>query len=224
MRLMLKVLAAAVVLGGLCLAGFEVWGETFERLFSHEACTEWFGEIRPWAWAVAMGLLVADLVLPVPATGVMAALGSVYGVALGSAVGAAGSALAALAGYGLARLGGERLARLVSSAEERSRFQSLFDRWGGAAIICSRILPILPEVVSVLAGLARMRLGRFAAAVLLGTVPTALLFAWLGHASRAEPWYGMVVAVAVPLVIWPVFVRLAARDARRREALEEAGT
>ena len=63
-----------------------------------------------------------------------------------------------------------------------------------------------------LAGLARMRLRRFVPALLLGTVPTAALFAWLGHASRAEPWYGMVVAVVVPLLLWPLFLHLVGRD------------
>jgi len=208
----LKVLAVAVLLAGLCLLGFEVWGEDFERLFNQEACAAWFGRIRPWAWAAAIGLLVVDLFLPVPATGVMAALGSVYGPVLGALVGAVGSALAGLLGYGLARAGGRAAARRIADPEELARFQRFFDRWGGVAIILSRILPILPEVVAVLAGLARMRLRRFAAALALGTVPTAALFAWLGHASRAEPAWGMGVAVLVPLLLWPVFLHFVGRE------------
>lgn len=208
MRLLLKVLGIAVVLAALCMAGFLLWGEAFERLFSQEACARWFGEMRPWAWAVAIGLLVVDLLLPVPATGVMAALGSVYGVALGGAIGAVGSALAGTAGYGLARWGGKRLARRLADERELAQFQAFFDRWGGLAIILSRTMPILPEVVSILAGLARMRFGRFAAALALGTVPTAVLFAWLGHAWRDQPWWGMLVAVVIPLAVWPVFLRL----------------
>ncbi|MEA3367453.1 MAG: hypothetical protein U9R68_04995, partial [Planctomycetota bacterium] len=70
---------------------------------------------RPGAWAVAIGLLVADLFLPVPATGVMAALGSVYGPVLGALVGAVGSAMAGLLGYGLARVGGQPVARRPAS-------------------------------------------------------------------------------------------------------------
>ncbi len=212
MKLLLKVLAIAVLLAAVCLLGFEVWGEDFERLFSQEACVAWFARIRPWAWAVAVGLLVVDLFLPVPATGVMAALGSVYGPVLGALVGATGSALAGLLGYGLARLGGRPLVRWMASDREMERFQTFFDRWGGLAIIVSRILPILPEVVAVLAGLARMRLRRFVLALALGTVPTAALFAVLGHVSRAEPWYGMVVAVVVPLLIWPVFLHFVGRE------------
>jgi len=206
-KLVLKVLGIAVLLAAVCMLGFEVWGEDFERLFSQEACVAYFASIRPWAWAVAIGLLVVDLFLPVPATGVMAALGSVYGPAAGALVAAVGSMLAGLLGYGLARLGGRRLGRLIAGEDEMRRFQAFFDRWGGLAIIVSRVLPILPEVVAVLAGLARMRLRRFLAALALGTVPTATLFAVLGHVSRDAPWYGMVVAVVVPLLLWPVFLR-----------------
>lgn len=213
MRLLLKVLAIAVVLAGLCLLGFEIWGPQFERVFSQDECRRWFLETRPWAWAIAIGLLVGDLFLPIPATGIMAALGSVYGPVLGAAVGATGSMLAAALGYGLARFGGKRLARVLASPAELERFRAFFDRWGGFAIILSRILPILPEVVAVLAGLARMRFGRFLAAVALGTVPTAFLFAYLGHVSREQPWYGLAAAVAAPMVLWPVFLHFLGRAA-----------
>jgi len=209
MKLFLKVLGIAVALAVLFLLGFELWGERLERLFSQEACARWFAESRSYAWAVAIGLLVADLVLPIPATGVFAALGSTYGVVLGALVGAVGSTLAGLVGYGLARLAGRRGARRLASEEELARFQSLFDRWGGYAVLVSRALPILPEVMAVLAGLARMRFSRFLAALLLGSGATSLLFAWLGHASRAEPWWGMVAAVLIPILVWPLFVHVA---------------
>jgi len=211
MKLFLKVLGIAVALAVLFLLGFELWGARLERLFSQQACAEWFAESRPWAWAAAIGLLVADLVLPIPATGVFAALGSTYGVALGALVGAVGAASAGLAGYGLARLAGRRATRWLASEEELARFQLLFDRWGGYAVLVSRALPILPEVMAVLAGLARMRFSRFLAALLMGSSATAAFFAWLGHASRAEPWWGTLAAVVIPLIVWPVFVRLVLR-------------
>ena len=61
-----------------------------------------------------------------------------------------------------------------------------------------------------MAGLARMSLGRFTAALATGCVPTALFFAWLGYVSRAAPWYGTILAVGIPMVAWPVLLRLVA--------------
>ncbi len=217
MRFVAKVLAVAVVLAAVFMLTFELWGGRFEALFNQEACAAWFASIRPWAWAAAIGLLVVDIVLPVPATGVMAALGAVYGVGLGALVGAAGSAAAGLLGYAVARVGGRRPARWIADETELARFRAFFDRWGGVAIIVSRCLPILPEVTAILAGLAGMRGDRFLAALLAGTLPTAALFAWLGYASRAEPWWGLLVAVGLPLVLWPAVLHVIVRRERAAE-------
>jgi uncharacterized membrane protein YdjX (TVP38/TMEM64 family) len=206
MKLAFKILFIAMVMGVFFAATFGFWGEHFEIIFSQQACVKWFSEIKPWAWAVGIGLLVADLLLPIPATGIMAALGSVYGVWVGGLVAVTGSCLAGFTGYGLARLAGKRGARLLATDQEIDRFKGVFDRWGGWGIIVSRILPILPEVMTILAGLARMDLKRFSAALLLGTLPTCLLFAFLGHAAQDDPGYGIAAAVALPLLLWPFFL------------------
>lgn len=214
MKVFLKVLVIAVVLALVCLAGFGLWGEQFDKLFGREECVKWFREIRPVAWLVAIGLLISDLVLPVPATGIIAALGVTYGTAVGAVVGAAGSMLSALLGYSLARLLGERAVRFIAREDEVERFRNFFDRWGGAGVIISRAMPILPEVMSVLAGLAPMSFARFLVAVLLGTVPVSLFFAYVGATSADEPWYGIIAAAVLPLLLWPVFLHFVRRRGR----------
>ena len=222
MRLTLKILAIAVVLAALFAAPFALWGDWFKTVFSRDECVEWFRSVRHVAWLIAIGLLIADLLLPVPATGVMAALGVVYGMWMGAAVGAAGSVLAALLGYGLARLAGRSGSRWIADEGEVRRFRAFFDRWGGAGVIVSRVLPILPEVMSILAGLAPMRFGRFLGALLLGTIPVAILFAGLGSASAEAPWYGIGAAVLLPLILWPVFLWLARRAGGLASSDDEA--
>jgi len=216
MKLALRVLAVAAVLAVLCLLTFALWGDRFETVFGRQACVEWFRQTRPIAWLAAIGLLVSDLLLPVPATGVMAALGNVYGVPLGALIGATGSILAALIGYSLARLAGLKGIRWIAHDDEIARFRTFFDRWGGLAIIASRALPILPEVTTVLAGLSRMTFWRFLAALLLGTLPVALLFAFIGHAAADRPWYGILLASGIPLLIWPLALGLIRRGRHRR--------
>ena len=207
MKFFLKIFFIILILAGLFVIGFEIWGGHFEQIFSQQACGVWFDQMKPWAWAVAIGLLLSDLLLPIPATGVMAALGSVYGVWLGTLVAAVGSTAAGILGYGLARLAGKSAARFLASEVELIRFQALFESWGGAAIIVSRWLPILPEVMSILAGLAKMSFHRFLTALLLGTLPVCFLYAYLGHISREMPGYGMAIAIVAPLVLWPVFLK-----------------
>ena len=203
MKLASKVLIIAVLLAGLFALTFVWWGEAMEKSFSGEAFVATMGGAKQVGWLMGLALLVVDLVLPVPATGVMSALGTMYGFWLGWLVGAAGSTLAATAGYGLVRLGGGRIAHRLASPKELDEFRCLFDRWGPLAIIASRAMPILPEVMAVLAGLARMRLRTFLPAVLAGTVPVAGLFAWWGsHAGAEAPGTSFLVAVGAPLILW----------------------
>jgi membrane protein DedA with SNARE-associated domain len=120
-----------------------------------------------------------------------------------------GSAGAGIVGYVLALFLGKSATKYLASEEELERFRTLFDKWGGMAIIISRVMPILPEVMAILAGLANMSLGRFLTALFLGTIPTCFLFSYMGYASRTDPGYGIILAVLIPLAIWPLFLRFA---------------
>jgi len=75
---------------------------------------------------------------------------------------------------------------LICSPQEIEEHHLFFDRWGGWAVIFSRLMPILPEVVILLAGFAKMNFRRFFIALMLGSIPMALFFSWLGHVSRDD--------------------------------------
>ncbi|OKY76442.1 MAG: hypothetical protein BM485_04190 [Desulfobulbaceae bacterium DB1] len=211
MKLFAKIFVIMLLPAAVFALEFALFGADFERLFSPEACREWFASMKAWGWLVGIALLLSDLVLPVPATGIMAALGNVYGFWAGVLFSIAGSAGAGVTGYALARFAGRRAIRGLASEEELHRFQRFFDQWGGIAIIGSRILPILPEVMTILAGLACMGWGRFLLSLLLGTVPTCMLFVWIGCQSRAVPVLGMAAAILLPLLIWPFFLKFLPR-------------
>jgi uncharacterized membrane protein YdjX (TVP38/TMEM64 family) len=52
-----------------------------------------------WAWALGLALIWADLVLPVPQSTVIAALGIIYGTLLGGLLGSLGLVSSGLLGY-----------------------------------------------------------------------------------------------------------------------------
>ena len=64
-----------------------------------------------WAWAVGIALIWADLVLPIPQTAVIAALGIIYGTWLGGLLGTFALITGGLLGYGLMRTAARRLAQ-----------------------------------------------------------------------------------------------------------------
>ncbi len=208
MRIFLKVLGLAVMLAVLFAAGFALWGDRFESLLNQEANIRWFSQTKSYGWTIGFGLLVSDLLLPIPATGIIAALGTVYGVAVGTFIGVLGTTGAGLIGYVLARFAGRRVTRAIATDKELERFRSFFEEWGAVAVIVSRALPILPEVVAILAGLAMMTPVRFVAALLFGTIPVSFLCAYLGHAARSVPAFGVFIAAVLPLALWPVFLRI----------------
>lgn len=142
----------------------------------------WLAE-RGWIAALAgVGLLVADVLLPVPSSLVMIANGALFGVAAGTALSLAGSMGAALAGFLLGRRGSALVARFVPE-DERRRAGALLQRWGDLAIVVSRPVPILAETVAVLAGTSPLGWGRMTAAALAGSLPAALIYAATGAAA-----------------------------------------
>lgn len=210
-----RLIAVALCVMVLLAMPFLLWGGWFEAAFSQERMARWLAESRSWAWLAAIGLLVGDLVLPIPATGVMAALGATYGVALGAMIAAAGSCLSGALGYGLCRLLGQRAARRLCKPGELARFEQFFARWGAWAVIASRMMPLLSETVACLAGLARMPARTFAASLAAGAVPVCILFAAIGSVSREAPVWGAIVAVLLPLAAWPVVRRWVTSDSER---------
>ena len=141
--------------------------------------TPWMGRGGVLAASLGVGLLVADVLLPVPSSLVMVAHGALFGVALGTLLSLTGSVGAALFGFAIGRRGGRLMERLVTPAE-RERADRLLKRWGALAIIVTRPVPLLAETVAIMAGTSSLGWGRVALASLAGSLPPALLYAITG--------------------------------------------
>ncbi len=126
-----------------------------------------------------LAALVADVVLPVPSSLVMVALGAMYGIAAATALSVLGGALMGLAGGLLGRRGRRALGR------DADRARRLVDRYGVAAVVLTRPVPLLAESVVLVAGAAGMPLRRLVAGAAAGTVPLALVYAAAGAYGRA---------------------------------------
>ncbi len=204
----MRLLLWFVALAGVILATWLVWGGAWEERFSLEGSVAAIKAAGPWAWAAGVGLLVADVLVPIPGTVVMSALGLVYGPWIGGLVAAGGSMAAGLAAYGLCRLLGERIARRILGDLDFEKGRLLFARGGGWMVALSRCLPILPEAVACTAGLVRMPFGRFVAALACGSVPVGFLFAAIGAAGRSVPGWALVFSLGAPAVLWVVAGRI----------------
>lgn len=97
------------------------------------------------------------------------------------------------------------MARKLSGEEGLVQNEALFARSGPWLVVLSRWLPVFPEVIACLAGLARMPLRIFFTALLCGTVPLGFTYAAVGHLFQTEPKWALAACVALPVVLWLIF-------------------
>lgn len=62
-----------------------------------------------------------------------------------------------------------------------------FDKHGTIIVFTGRFVPVMRQVVSIPAGMARMRLSVFTLLTVLASIPWSLLFVWLGK-SLGDNW------------------------------------
>jgi uncharacterized membrane protein YdjX (TVP38/TMEM64 family) len=195
MRLLWLILALMLAI----IVPFVIWGGDFEQWLTINGAAK---VIREWGWLAVIVLLVADLFLPIPATPVMSAAGYVYGVVFGGLLSAAGSFLAGIVAYALCRSLGQRAAEWLAGRDALARGERLFAKRGAWLVALSRALPVLPEVVSSLAGLTRMPVRSFVLSLACGSLPMGFIYAGIGAAGVDRPVFALVLSAALPAVLW----------------------
>jgi len=199
-----------VIFGGI-IVPFVIWGARFDAALSLEGTREWLEGYGNWAWLAGIVLLIADIVLPVPSTVVMSALGWMYGWWLGGLISASGSFLAGAVAYVACRWLGRGAARWIAGESGLRRAEEIFATRGGWLVALSRWMPVLPEAVACLAGLARMPPRVFFPALACGSVPVGFAFALIGHLGHDEPVLAIILSCAVPVLLWLAAARVLRR-------------
>jgi uncharacterized membrane protein YdjX (TVP38/TMEM64 family) len=149
------------------------------------------------------------VVLPVPQTAVIAALGIVYGTLLGGLLGSLGLITGGLLGYGLMLTSARRYVQRFVGPKSLHKMESVFDRGGAWAIVLTRSLPYsVPEAIVFVAGLAGMPMRKFTAALTIGSVPTAFAFAAIGAGWADQPILALAVSYMLPIPLLPIALYL----------------
>ncbi|MCP4849468.1 MAG: VTT domain-containing protein, partial [Verrucomicrobiaceae bacterium] len=191
-----------LTLAGIFFIPFAVWGGWFDGWLSGQGASEWLEGYGRWAWVAGLVLLSCDLILPIPGTAVMAALGLVYGPVLGGLISAVGSVLSGVLAYVLCRGLGRRVAEKLAGRESLDKGEVLFSNSGAWLVVLSRWLPLMPEVIACMAGLSRMSFRVFMMALVCGSVPLAFVFSTIGAAGEAMPMLAVILSIGIPPVLW----------------------
>ena len=183
----------------------------------HDAVNDAVSMLRQypdWAWAVGIALIWADLLLPVPQTTVIAALGIVYGTVVGGLLASVGLITGGLLGYLLMRTALRGLVKRLVGRRSLERMEGMFERRGAWAIVLTRSLPYsIPEALVFLAGIAGMPMRKFLAALTVGSVPTGFAFAAIGAGWAHDPGLALLVSFVLPILLLPVALYLLRRRA-----------
>jgi uncharacterized membrane protein YdjX (TVP38/TMEM64 family) len=126
-----------------------------------------------------VGMLVVDVVLPIPSSLVMILNGALFGILVGTLLSLLGALGAAIIGFLMGRRGGPLLVHFVLP-EDRERADRLLQDWGMLAIIATRSIPLLAETVIIMAGASSIPWRTMLLATLLGSLPMSLLYAITG--------------------------------------------
>jgi membrane protein DedA with SNARE-associated domain len=167
----------------------------------------------------------SELVLPL--AGFEASRGSLQFVATVLAA-TAGSLVGAWALYALGRFGGRpaalRWGRILRvTAADLQRSEGWFDRWGRWVVLVGRFVPLARSIVSIPAGMMRMRLGEFSLLTALGSLVWNVVLAGAGYqlgsrweeVSRVASRYSDVAAAGVVVLLAAGLFWLVRRRARR---------
>ena len=164
--------------------------------------------------ALEVGVLAADLLLPVPSSLVATLGGASLGVVAGTACAWVGMTAGALAGWWLGRrTAGRAWARI--DAADRAALERQERRLGPLLVVLTRPLPLVAEATALFAGAAGMPLRSFLAAAAGGNL--AIAFAWSlagawGRRADAVPWM-LAASLAVPAAAALVALRRPAAEA-----------
>ena len=160
----------------------------------HQALQLWFHWVENWGyWGVFILMAMESSLIPVPSEIVLppaafwaAQQGSsmtFFGVVI---AGTLGSYLGSVVNYGVSRGLGFPLLKKIGKyffiSEKTLEFgQKWIESFGSVGVFAARLLPVLRHVVSIPAGLLKMRFFPFTVSTLLGSFLWCWILSWFGE-------------------------------------------
>ena len=131
-------------------------------------------------------MIVQALAVPIPSEFILICGGAAFGFLSAWIIGAFGSVVAALVSFYISRKGGRSIALRFVSKKGILFADNWFNRWGVWAVFLGRLAPFIPfDVISYSAGLTKMRFKSFLSPTIIGTLPRALFYVFIGNSFSA---------------------------------------
>ena len=182
---------------------------------------------------VVVLMAAESMIFPVPSEAVMPFAGfliadgtfSWSGVIVFSTV---GSIIGSLLSYWIGSAGGRPFVvrwgkYVLVTHHDLDITDRFFQRYGGWAVFASRFIPVVRHFISIPAGVAKMPLGKFLVATILGATIWNFFLAWVG-VKLGENWeqirkYGETIDIWVLAILVVLLVAYVYRHVRQRKTL-----
>lgn len=136
------------------------------------------------------------LLVPIPSELVLLATGMIWGLFGGGVFGVIGSMAAAMLCFYVSRKGGRPLAEKLVGASAIDMADHFIYKYGMGAIILARFLPFVAfDPVSYASGLVDMDVKKYALGSLIGSIPRAFFYSWLGSSLITS--YGVTLPINI---------------------------
>ena len=178
-------------------------------------------------WGIALLMAIESACIPLPSELIMPFAGYLvstgrFELFLAATAGAIGCNLGSIVAYEVGKRGGRPVAErwgryLLIGADELDAADRFFRRWGPAAVLIGRLLPVIRTFIAFPAGVARMPLIPFHLYTFIGSWPFCLGLAWVGMTlgdkwnsdprlkaafHQADLAIGLVLVAAISLYVW----------------------
>lgn len=177
---------------------FEAAGLSFEGLLRSDA--------SKLALAVTGVLLLGvDVLLPVPSSVVMVGNGVLFGAVAGGLLSVLGGLISSAVGYYIGARS-KRLAAKFTGGRDQARAEAFLGKYGYAAIVASRPIPVLAEAVAIISGTLNLGFRKVLVSSLVGLTPVAFVYSITGAYSTSldSAFWAFALNLGVAALLWGV--------------------
>ncbi len=142
-----------------------------------------------WGIFLFIGIMaIQGLLIPIPSEIVLLSTGMIWGWFWGGIMGIIGSMAAGILCFYISRLGGRPLVEKFIGEKAMLMADDFIEKNGLWAILISRSIPLIAfDPISYVSGLVEMDVKKYAVGTLIGSIPRAFFYAFLGFSFGIDP-------------------------------------